>query len=354
MKSERIEQIKMSLNGFGTKVGDVYTNQEIVDILKEFQSALARGVFEKTHAENLRDRDILIHFEALAKEYGLDQTEEFIRLKSNMTKLGFTIGAFIKGMNGERITRKALKLLSFDRGVNILYNIQLKDEDAEAEYDAIVLSPHGIFVIEVKNWASSVVITPEGLIMRNDDSGIVYDLAGRMGIKQALLREYIGEDFPDSYHNILVFTNERAKVEDQYNRIPIVCGGGVSYKIRDMSANAASLTDEQISNITNIILAHHEVQMIASPVNCEEIIEDYAVLMARIEGASAGVSENVQDFGDGVKRFEDSSDPEVKINTRPLEYVNWKKLGQCIAYTASVAVPLITCGVLRFRRNSLM
>lgn len=354
MKNERVEQIKMNLSGFGTNADEVYTNQEIVDILKEFQSALARGVFEKTHAENLQDRDILIHFEALAKEYGLDQTEEFIRLKSNMTKLGFTIGTFIKGMNGERITRRALKLLSFDKGVNILYNIQLKDEDAEAEYDAIVLSPHGMFVIEVKNWASSVVITPEGLITRNDNSGIVYDLAGRMSIKQALLREYIGENFPDSYHSILVFANERAKVEDQYTKIPVVCGGGLSYKIRDMSANATCLTDEQISSITNIILAHHEIQTAASPVNCEEIIEDYAVLMARIEGASSGVSEDVRDSESCIEAIETSTDPTVTINKRPLEYINRKRFGKYIACAASVAIPVIACGFLQFRRNSLV
>lgn len=350
MKNERVKQIKMSLNGVGTKAGEVYTNQEIVDILKEFQSTLARGVLEKTHAENLQDRDILIHFEALAKEYGLDQTEEFIRLKNNMTKLGFTIGTFIKGMNGERSIRRALKLLSLDKGVNILYNIQLKDEDAEAEYDAIVISPHGMFVIEVKNWASSIVITPEGLITRNDNSGIVYDLVGRMSIKQALLREYIGEGFPNSYQSILVFANERTKVEDQYTKIPVVCGGGVSDKIRDMSANATCLTDEQISSITNTILAHNEIQTTVSPVNCEEIIEDYAVLMARIEGASAEVSEDIRDSESCVEEIETSTEPTVPINKRPLGYINRKRFGKYIACAASVAVPIIACEFLQLKK----
>lgn len=140
MKNKRIEQIKIGLNGLGTKAEEVYTNQEIVDSLIELQGALAKGVFEKTHAENLRDRDIVIHFEALAKEYGLDQTEEFLRFKKNMGALGYTIGSFIKGMKGEKIARRALKLLSFDKGVSILYNVQLDDGDTEAEYDAIVIA----------------------------------------------------------------------------------------------------------------------------------------------------------------------------------------------------------------------
>ena len=60
-----MSQIIESLNGLGTKQNTMYTNQEIIDHLTELQGAMARGVFEKTHAENLRDRDIMIHFEAL-------------------------------------------------------------------------------------------------------------------------------------------------------------------------------------------------------------------------------------------------------------------------------------------------
>lgn len=154
MNNERIELIKKGLSGLGTQAGELYTNQEIVDSLIELQGALAKGVFEKTHAENLRDRDILIHFEALTKEYGIDQTEVFLRFKKNMGKLGYTVGSFIKGMKGEKIARRALKLLSFDKGISVLYNVQLNDNDAEAEYDAIVIAPYGLFVVEVKNWSS--------------------------------------------------------------------------------------------------------------------------------------------------------------------------------------------------------
>lgn len=101
MNTNRMRQIIESLNGMGIKQNVMYTNQEIVDHLTELQGAIARGVFEKTHAENLRDRDIMIHFEALAKEYGLDESDTYIRFKSNMSELGYTIGSFIKGMSGE-------------------------------------------------------------------------------------------------------------------------------------------------------------------------------------------------------------------------------------------------------------
>ena len=109
------------------------------------------GVYEQTHAEHMRERDLMLHFSTLATEYGLRETDVYKRFESNMNEMGYTIGSFIKGIKGEHIARRALKLISFDKNVKILYNIALEDEDAQAEYDAIVIIPYGLFVVEVKN-----------------------------------------------------------------------------------------------------------------------------------------------------------------------------------------------------------
>ena len=61
----RVSQIKKQLKGLGTSPYRLCTNQEVIDRLKELQAAMARGVFEKTHAENLRDKDIMLHFKTL-------------------------------------------------------------------------------------------------------------------------------------------------------------------------------------------------------------------------------------------------------------------------------------------------
>lgn len=295
MNTNRMSQIIESLNGLGTKQNTMYTNQEIIDHLTELQGAMARGVFEKTHAENLRDREIMIHFEALAKEYGLDGTDTYLRFKSNMSELGYTIGSYIKGMNGERIAKRALKLLSYDKGVRILYNVQLEDEDAQAEYDAIVITPYGMFVVEVKNWGASMTISPNGLLTRNDDSGIVYDLPGRMCVKEALLREYLQELFPKNYYNMLLLSNERAKVKDNYYQISISCGGGISYEIKSYAKRGNTLTEEQVAKIADTILANHKEQRALCSVKCDEIIADYAKLMVQIEAASNGTVDDLSD-----------------------------------------------------------
>ena len=346
MNNNRMSQIIESLNGLGTKQNIMYTNQEIIDHLTELQGAMARGVFEKTHAENLRDRDIMIHFEALAKEYGLDGTDAYLRFKSNMSELGYTIGSFIKGMNGERIARRALKLLSYDKGNHILYNIQLEDEDAQAEYDAIVISPYGMFVVEVKNWGASMTISANGLLTRNDNSGIVYDLPGRMSVKEALLREHLQELFPKNYHNMLLLSNERAQVQDNYHKFSISCGGGISYEIKSYSKNGNTMTEEQVAKIADTILANHKEQRALCSVKCEEIIADYAKLMVQIEAASNGAVE------------EELSGPEVLVQEevfkanvlkeRPwVKRVDW---GSVAAGFAAIAIPGLVTAVVTHNR----
>lgn len=297
MNTNRKNQIIESLEGLGTKQNTKYTNQEIINHLIELQGAMARGVFEQAHADNLRDRDIMIHFESLAKEYGLDKTDTYLRFKSNMSILGYTIGSLINGMKGERDAKRALKLLSFDRATRILYNVQLEDEDIQAEYDAIAITPYGMYVIEVKNWGTPMTIASNGFLTRNDNSEIVYDLPGHMSIKEALLREYLKDRFPKNhYHNILLFPNERAEIQDNYHKVFISCGGGISYEIKSYCKKEKCLSEEQISKIADIILSNHKVQYTLCNVKCEEIIADYAALMVQIEQASNEAADKNNDF----------------------------------------------------------
>lgn len=341
MNTNRMSQIIEKLNGLGTKQNTMYTNQEIIDHLTELQGAMARGVFEKTHAENLRERDIMIHFEALAKEYSLDETSTYIRFKSNMSELGYTIGSFIKGMNGERIAKRALKLLSYDKGIRILYNVQLEDEDAQAEYDAIVITPYGMFVVEVKNWGVPMTVASNGLLTRNDDSGIVYDIPGRMSVKEALLKEYLQELFPKNYHNMLLFSNERAQVQNNYHQIFISCGGGISYEIKSYDKGGNTLTEEQVTKIADTILANHKEQRTLCSVKCEEIIADYAKLMVQIEAASNRIDEKL-------------SEPEAPVQEKVFreerakgcpwfKRVNW---GSVAAGFAAIVIPSLVTAVV--------
>ena len=307
MNKNRVNSIKKAFEGVGPDNTTLYTNQEIVDLLMELQKFMIIGVYEKTHAEYMREKDLMIHFSTLAAEYGLKETETYKRFESNINELGYTIGSFIKGMKGEKIARRALKLISFDKNVKILYNIALEDEDAQAEYDAIVITPYGLFVVEVKNWGTEMHIDENGILRRNDQD-IKYDLPGRMSVKEGLLREYLGDIFPDNYQGIVLFSNENAKVQDDYKQMPVCYGGGIVYSIRSFNKGEEILTASQINEIAEKITSNHKEQRALCKVNCEEIVEDYALLMAAIEEAAEGTSSSVEE----LKNIEQKADEEVQ------------------------------------------
>lgn len=316
MNKNRVNSIKKVFKGVGPDSTTLYTNQEIVDLLIELQKTMIAGVYEKTHAEYMRDRDLMVHFSRLAAEYGLKETEIYKRFEKNMNDLGYTIGSFIKGMKGERIARRALKLISFDKDVKILYNIALEDEDVQAEYDAIVITPYGLFVVEVKNWGAEMHIDENGILRRNDQD-IKYDLPGRMSVKEGLLREYLGYIFPDKYQGIVLFSNENAKVQDDYKQMPVCYGGGIVYSIRSFNKGEEILTVSQINEIAEKITSNHKEQRALCKVNCEEIIEDYAVLMAAIEEAAEGTYSSVEELKNNNQEVDEEEqedmDKDIKI-----------------------------------------
>jgi len=293
MKQERVQEIKARFQGKGTDNTCLYTNQEVVDKLKEVQKIMLDGVFEKTHAEHMRDRDILRHFTSLANEYGLKDTEIFRRFEANMKEMGYTIGSYIKGMKGEQIARRALKLLSYDPDVKILYNIALEDEDVQTEYDAIAITPYGLFVVEVKNWGDKMYIDERGGLSR-EDQDVTYDLADRMNIKEAMLKGYLCNLFPAKYQGFLLFPSGNVQVEDSYKKLIICSGAGIVDEIRAMRECGNCLSKEQIEEIARVLEESHCEQRSICTVKCDEIIHDYATIMAQIEEMADAKNEEAE------------------------------------------------------------
>ena len=334
---ERVSLIKRGLSGIGTQAGVYYTNQEIVDRLKNFQSALTQGVYEKTHAENFSEREIIKHFEMLVTDYGLETSERFLRLRNNLNVLGRTIGTYIKGMMGERESRKALKLVSLDKGVEILYNICMDDGECKTEYDAIVVTPYGLFVIEVKNWEGASTITEKGLLVH--ETGRVYDLVGKMNAKEVLLKECLGDMFPKRYVSMLLVSDEKAKIVDEYHRMPYFVGGGISSDIRLYSKQGNILSDKQINKLVALIKDKHIEQKTKSPVNCEQIIDDYAHLMAEIEERAKSMNSEEKDDTDNP--FAGVGFVESGLPKSWWERINWKIVGKsALGLGAGVATVL--------------
>ena len=125
--------------------------------------------------------------------YNISDEPAFQRLCEETKKLGFQIASLKKGVVGERRTREGLRNLEFSPHVKILYNVTLDDGEDRTEYDAIVLAPFGIFVVEAKNFSGNAYITEKGILLRDDDRFGQYNLGENMNRKEFLLRNCLSE-----------------------------------------------------------------------------------------------------------------------------------------------------------------
>ena len=81
-----------------------------------------------------------------------------------------------------------------------------------------------------------------------------------MSIKEALLREYLQDQFPASFHTMLLLPTEKAHVQDDYQKIFVCCGGALSYEIQSFESPENAMTAEQVVAIAETICAHHKEQ----------------------------------------------------------------------------------------------
>ena len=280
---ERMEQIRYELKGLGTESNQTYDNEEIIQKLVALQATMARSVFALQHAEHFAAKDIMIHFSALAQEYGLSESTEFLRLQDNMKSLGFTIGSLKKGAYGERRAREGLRVLSFDPGVSILYNIALQDGMSKAEYDAIVITTYGIFVVEAKNFRGAAYITNKGMLQRQGDDIPSYNLGEKMNCKEFLLKNCLDEYAQVPYNGVLLYVDESAEIVDDFGQYPITYCNTVANYIRQQSIEGSVLTPEQVKEISDRLTAHSVTLRFPCKIDCEQIKEDFASIMSKIE-----------------------------------------------------------------------
>lgn len=295
MVTNKKESIKTSLQGLGPKLGELYTNQQMIDKSIEMQAAIADCISELAETEKVNGRDLRKQVLSIAEEHGLENDESFLRLDKGLDELGYTIASFIKGQKGERIAKNALRLLQYDNGVKIIYNIALEDEESQAEYDAIVIAPYGIFVVEVKNWSGDLVIDEWGMLHRDANTDIQYDVPGRMNIKECLLRECLGEHFPKHYESILLFSNNNARIRDNFKQFKICFGGAIVQVIRANNNGEEILSESERNEIASALMTNHKAQYTESKIDCDKIIDDLSIFISKVVPSPGEITVEIMD-----------------------------------------------------------
>lgn len=332
MNENRVNEIKKHFTDAGLTFHQTYDNEELLKYLETYQNVLAQCVFAKLHAEHLRARDVMTHFETMAKEYDVENMDEYRRFTKNMTELQRTIRCLKNGRRGEKNAEKALGLIRFEKDVEILKNIEVQDGSNRTEYDEIVISPKGITVIEVKSFNYDTRLTKEGNLVSCDGYKAQkhnYNLGEKMNVKEYLIRKLVSEklaqrgvEIPFEYQGIVLYANNDSVLTDEYGQLAICYCSTISKYIRDNCCQG-TLTKEQIQILKEVIEEMHTPQKYACRIDCEKLTEDFALLMAKIEELADERNNKECDVDNGSEENK--------------KHFNWKRFGICAAIVGGVA-----------------
>ena len=207
----------------------------------------------------------------------------------------------VSGNRGERDTFRILKML---RGnYRIIKNLALQVEDAQGELDAVVITERAIFLIEVKNAKSGIMIDERGNYLHLSANGNVFEhehdknLGVKMQEKQYLLRktlENAGFENPE-IQCLLVFTNSEAQIENRFQYIqhcflsdllPIIqnVAAPIRYSDTEMNRMEARLNDAAQEN------------GFPFPFDAVTFKSHFATVMAKLEGFEDETEEGITEL----------------------------------------------------------
>lgn len=299
---------------------EVFTNAELADRLGKVQEGLLQMLLAAGFAENVAPRDMTAFLGILADKYGLKEDPDFLSLCSGTKQLGFQIASLKRGAAGERRTRDGLRNLEFIPGVKILYNVTLDNGSERTEYDAIVLTPFGIFVIETKNFHGNARITEKGVLIRNDDRCAEYNLGENLNRKEFLLRSCLGNLSSVPYHAMLLYADEKSDVQDDYHQIPVTFCNTVASAIRQFDTGDELISSKDLAQIERLIVEHQVDARYPCRIDCHKIVSDLFSVLEKIETVKVKRRSSHEQESFREKKTE-------YTRRHPKPYPWWKKAG---------------------------
>lgn len=287
MKREEISRV---LAEAGYKPQAKYrTNQELVDNQVALQNGLANVLGQGNQPKKTRVKAMSEEVTRMAEERGVDGTPEFKRFRRDMGKLCHNISANIGGIVGERQGFRSLRPLEYDRDTIVLHNVYLKAGEDATEVDALVVASYGIFVIEIKNCKSPMVITRQGLFQRKTNPSYRYALGERMGCKELLVRQCVANDVEVPIHTMLLYVNDASNLTDEFGKVQVSYRNTIAYDVRAYRRDGRYLTSEQVKQIGQSIEANRIDAAFPSQIDLDALVDNFATLMELMDNTKPEV-----------------------------------------------------------------
>lgn len=279
-----------------------YTKEELLPEMLNLQKEMLEITFSKDHAElaNLRLWDIERHLDQLNDECCGAATEELERFKLQAKEVCNLIKAEFSGNRGELKAFRTLEYLRVPHAV--LKNVEFNDENGRTELDAVVITPNGITIVEVKNTSKTIFIDEQGNYYRTGEYlKLDCNIADKMTAREEILRSTL---FKAGYSNVriqsvLVFTNPRIEIQNKYSGIKVCFIGQLNHYIEDV-ASSETYSEAELETMAVRITEASNRNNFTLDFDAEKFKNDFATVMATLENAASAAEEESEVVSEGA------------------------------------------------------
>lgn len=331
MNTNRKNELLSGMESFNK---ESFHRSELLDEMMKLQSELVMLTFNEEHAAiaNLRLWDVEQHLKDLNEQLGNVADKELEKFISESKVLCNLIKAEVSGHRGEY---KAFSVLEHLKSKNIvLKNVELSDGDLRTEIDALVITPAGLTIVEVKNTSRNIFIDENGSYYRTGEF-LKWDcnISEKMALKERLLRKTLenAETMIPNITKLVVFTDNRIEVQNKCKEIRTCFVSQLTYII-DGLRETCIFTEGIMEQLETVILAASNEERYPFEFDVNTYKNDFADLMVLLEEASAKEEADdevmieteeavhtAESFGEKVRRFLDSK--YVRFAGRAAAYV---------------------------------
>lgn len=283
------KEIISRLESTGAMVERAYTHDRLLDGMKGFERAALREVFREEYSESLRAYDLAAHFREMACKYALCDTEVYGRLSFGLQRLSREISSLVNGARGERYMARALGWLKCEN--EILLNVELEYEGERCEYDAIVITPMGIEIVESKFFNFHAVIDSDGFFHdRARSRERSYNVGEKMRAKEHVLFNVIEAVTPGAIprscvRSVLFIANNNVVIEDRFGLVDVCNSDQICPLIEGRKSEA--LGRDIRSAVADAFEGARQTFLYEPPVDFDQLRSDIADFIVMIERTSA-------------------------------------------------------------------
>ncbi len=291
MNEKRVQELMSGMNSCSK---DAYYKSEVLDELLALQREMVSLTFNGDHAAtaDLKIYDVERHLKRLNRETGQKANELLTQFMAESADFSNLIKSEISGRAGEARAFRALE--DVQTRTVILKNIELNDDGERTELDAVVITPFGIIITEVKNFARDMFIDANGDMYRTGEYlRMDCDLAAKAEQKEKILRAVLKKAGCDcrAIHRVVVFTNNRIEVRNKCESLRTCFISQLPDIIDDYSRGDYLYGPEDMERLKNAIEAADSKERYPLGFDADAYKRDFAELMAALEEERSALTE---------------------------------------------------------------